>query len=91
MSDNQDKIVTSLQISKPLDEEKNTALHYAATQGDEIEVQNLIDKKHKIDPENFLGWTPLMVAAKNGHLEIINILLNNHADSSRTNKYGNLI
>lgn len=71
-----------------LDEDKNTTLHYCAAVGDKNGVMSELENGQKIDPENYLGWTPLMMAARNGQNEIVKVLLENRADSSRCNHFG---
>lgn len=78
--------VTKLNL-KIIDDDKNTQLHYYAACGymDRIS-RNLIDRQ-KIDIENYLGWTALMMACKNGHLDTVKLLLELGADPSRKNRF----
>lgn len=70
------------------DEDKNTDLHYAAAHNNIDEVKELLEKTYKIDSENCLGWTPLMMAARNGNLEIVKLLIDYKADATKKNAYG---
>ena len=53
-----------------------TALHFAAVQGSTSTVQSIDDSKAvDVDIETSEGSTPLQLAAKNGHLEVVAFLL----------------
>ncbi|CAH1133993.1 unnamed protein product [Ceutorhynchus assimilis] len=41
-----------------------------------------------VDPANFCGWTPLMMAARNGHFETVKLLLQRGANCTLTNRFG---
>ncbi|KAF5306367.1 hypothetical protein FQR65_LT07391 [Abscondita terminalis] len=80
--------MTSTKILNYVDEDKNTNLHYAAARGDLESVTKEIENNHEIDPVNYLGWTPLMMATRYGHIDVIKYLLEKHADSTRMNLFG---
>ncbi|XP_060517524.1 ankyrin repeat domain-containing protein 1-like [Cylas formicarius] len=72
-----------------VDDDKNTALHYAAANGEDESVVSYLEKQSPVaDVENYLGWTPLMMACRRGHLATAKILLDYKADASRKNKFG---
>ncbi|KAF4663186.1 hypothetical protein FOL46_004881 [Perkinsus olseni] len=55
---------------------KPTELHLAAFRGDLIKVKSLIDnEEHQINQADSEGMTPLMVAVKQGHLDVAELLL----------------
>ncbi|KAJ8968709.1 hypothetical protein NQ314_002164 [Rhamnusium bicolor] len=81
-------IVTSIKVSKIIDDDKNTSLHHSAALGREEDVKKDLETEPKIDVENYLGWTPLMMACKNGHLNIVKLLLEHRADATKKNKFG---
>ena len=55
--------------------------------GDEAETLNFLRMQE--DPEErFQGWTPLMKAAEEGHVRIINLLLEQQVDIEATNRKG---
>ncbi|XP_030767885.1 serine/threonine-protein phosphatase 6 regulatory ankyrin repeat subunit B-like isoform X2 [Sitophilus oryzae] len=73
---------------KILDNDRNTALHYAAARGDDESVVEYLEKNSTtVDPENYLGWTPLMMACRRGHLSTVKILLDYRANATLYNKY----
>lgn len=74
-----------------VDDDKNTKLHYAAALGNIEEIDKIVAKKQKLDPENYLGWTPLMMAIRHSNSMAMDILLNNGADASKKNKFGEKI
>ena len=69
-------------ICNSADEEKTTALHYAAENG-HLEICCLIIRhiKHK-NPGNALGFTPLHLAAQNGHMKVVQLILMNVEDKN---------
>lgn len=72
-----------------VDDDKNTKTHYAAAFGNMEELSlELEENLSKIDVENYLGWTPLMMACRNGQSEIVRFLLEKNADATKKNKFG---
>jgi uncharacterized protein len=63
-----------------------TALHYAAAAGDETIVRLLLDKAAYIDAESPNGTTPIMMAAMNGHIYTVKLLLDEGADATLRNQ-----
>ena len=64
---------------KDVDEVPTRTIHDATGDGDLAGVQALLDAGAKVDAVDE-GWTPLMVAASNGHKEIANLLIANGAN-----------
>ncbi|XP_052256426.1 ankyrin-3-like [Dreissena polymorpha] len=62
-----------------------TALHYAARSGNDdvmLEMVKHIGSKNiqnAVNRQAKNGWSPLLVASEQGHLEVVKILLNHHA------------
>ncbi|CAH1403231.1 unnamed protein product [Nezara viridula] len=62
-----------------------TVFHYCATVGNNdilIEMISLMsgtEVQKAMNRQNGQGWTPLLIASHQGHLEMVNTLLNNHA------------
>ncbi|KAJ3639269.1 hypothetical protein Zmor_002634 [Zophobas morio] len=80
MSSNEDFIRKNKVVI--IDDDKNTTLHYAAALGNLEEIHKIIGSKQKLDPENYLGWTPLMMAVRNVNGLGVNILLLKGADAT---------
>lgn len=74
--------------NSPIDDDRNRPLHLAAASGDEKWLERELLRGAKIDVENYLGWTPLMMATRNGHYNVAAVLLNTRADATRKNKFG---
>ncbi|KAF6215517.1 hypothetical protein GE061_010272 [Apolygus lucorum] len=56
--------------------------------GDERAAALLIQKKCNVNYQNYLGQTGLIVAAQQGHLNIVRLLLNNGADHEIVDAWG---
>lgn len=65
-----------------------TALHYAASVGDNAIVQMLLDKSAYIDAESPNRTTPIMMAARSGHILTVKLLLDEGADATLKNQQG---
>ena len=65
-----------------------TALHYAATVGANEIVQLLLDASAYIDAESPNQTTPLMMAARGGHILTVKLLLDEGADATLKNDQG---
>jgi len=70
------------------DHNGNTALHWAALQGQEDFVQLLIDNQAFLDSQNFSGETALFLASSYGFDNIVAMLLENGANPNITNLDG---
>ena len=56
-------------------------LHWAASKGDAAEVQRLLARKYPVNRfDRALGWTPLHHAVRQGHLDVVDVLLAAGAD-----------
>ena len=62
------------------DEQKSTALHWAALRDQPEAAAILIDKKANINAKDIIGRTPLFHAAKIGNLKVVKILLAGRAN-----------
>lgn len=62
-----------------------TALHYSAASGDVDIAVILLDKHAYIDAGSPSQLTPLMIAAREGHEEVVDLLLRQGADARLTN------
>jgi uncharacterized protein len=65
-----------------------TALHYAAAIGNNDIVQILLDKSAYIDAESPNKTTPIMMAARGGHIMTVKLLLDSGADATLKNDAG---
>jgi ankyrin repeat protein len=65
-----------------------TALHYAAAAGHNEIVQLLLDKSAYIDAESPNKTTPIMMAARGGHILTVKLLLEEGADATLKNEVG---
>lgn len=64
------------------------ALHYAAAVGNNEIVQLLLDHYAYIDAESPNKTTPLMMAARGGHILTVKLLLDDGADATLKNEQG---
>jgi ankyrin repeat protein len=65
-----------------------TALHYGSAAGSNDIVRILLDKSAYIDAESPNGTTPIMMAARGGHIKTVKLLLDEGADASLKNELG---
>ncbi len=65
-----------------------TALHYAAAIGNNEIVRLLLDKSAYIDAESPNKTTPIMMAARGGHILTVKLLLDEGADATLKNDLG---
>jgi uncharacterized protein len=63
-------------------------LHYAAAIGNNEIVRRLLDKSAYIDAESPNKTTPLMMAARGGHILTVKLLLDEGADATLKNELG---
>lgn len=62
-----------------------TSFHFCALAGNSDVLAEIISHmtvteiQKALNRQNNIGWTPLLIACHNGHMEIVNILLQNHA------------
>jgi len=61
------------------DRNLNTALMFAAANGEDLAIVNLMHFGADINAKNRLGQTPLMFAAANGHMGTVRMLLEHRA------------
>ncbi|CAK90218.1 unnamed protein product (macronuclear) [Paramecium tetraurelia] len=71
------------------DQNGNTALHYAARNGNTHLVQALLYKDIQIDTQNEDKMTPLLLSAYYGKFETLQILINLGANINHQDIYGN--
>ncbi|CAD8076974.1 unnamed protein product [Paramecium sonneborni] len=71
------------------DLQDNTALHYAAKNGNAQLTSALIFKQIAIDAQNKDHMTPLIIAAINGQEEVLMILMNAGSDINHQDSQGN--
>jgi ankyrin repeat protein len=53
-----------------------------------VKASSMFEKTFKLDIQDKFGWTALMRASWNGHLEIVKILIENSAKLDIQDKYG---
>ncbi|ACE05813.1 hypothetical protein Aasi_0393 [Candidatus Amoebophilus asiaticus 5a2] len=70
-----------------LDEDNNTSLHIAASEGDLDRVKALLEKGADVNITGKYGNTPIHLATEEGHLEIVKLLLERGADINTKNRY----
>ncbi|MFL6073975.1 MAG: ankyrin repeat domain-containing protein [Mycobacteriales bacterium] len=71
------------------DRQGRTPLHYAALQGDVIEVRNLIESGFEPDVADHQGFTPLHLAAQEWRVDAARALLDAGASVDAKNQFGN--
>ena len=78
-------IVMGKKHAQFVDNDHNTSLHYAAENGS-FSICNLI-VNHSDDKnlENSLGVTPLVLAAKNGHMDIVEMFIKDGINDDECN------
>ena len=69
---------------------QNEDVFYFASKNDYEKINQLCRQKHDLDIRNFMGWTPLMQAARNGCLEVVQLLLHYGVDVEAKNKFGKM-
>jgi ankyrin repeat protein len=65
-----------------------TALHYACAVGNLVLIRKLIETSAYIDAESPNKTTPLMMAARGGHLSSVQLLIDEGADLTAKNELG---
>ncbi|XP_030212430.1 tonsoku-like protein isoform X1 [Gadus morhua] len=56
-------------------EKGETSLHRACIDGNQRQVQALLEQGHPVNPRDYCGWTPLHEACNHGHHEVVSLLL----------------
>ena len=62
-----------------VNEQSQTALHFAAANGKQNAVRFLVTKGAALECANWTGWTPLMYASYYGQSEVVSYLIENKA------------
>ncbi len=62
--------------------------HRLINKGDLEAVLELVASGAEVDARNLYGWTPLMIAAGEGHTPIVSLLLAAGADVKAVNNFG---
>ena len=76
-------ICTFLCVSGYGEEDNNTKLLEAAKEGNTVLLKQLLDANADVNTKDTEGWTPLMFASKNGHVESMKLLLDAKPMSTR--------
>lgn len=79
--------LTGLAVDCP-DHDNNTALHIAAANDHEALVSFLLEHQADCETTNNLGWTPLMQAARHGHMDVVVLLVQAGAAVDKHNRLG---
>lgn len=75
-----------------MDKRGQTQLSYAASKGNLPAVRSLLKCPDiKVDRPAYNGFTPLMLAVRCNHLEIVQVLLENGANVNAKNVFGNTV
>jgi ankyrin repeat protein len=85
---NKDAVVALLNKGAEPNRPGWTALHYAAAAGSNEIVQILLDAAAYIDAESPNKTTPIMMAARAGHILTVKLLLDEGADATLKNEAG---
>ncbi|MCI0745230.1 MAG: ankyrin repeat domain-containing protein [Verrucomicrobia subdivision 3 bacterium] len=64
------------------------AFHELIKKGDIIAIRDLVESGMDVNIRNRFEWTPLMVAANEGHGPIVEYLISKGADVAAVNKFG---
>ncbi|CAG7970980.1 unnamed protein product [Penicillium salamii] len=72
----------------PEDELDGSPLHSAARSGNEPCIRRMLQAGYRPDPRVDRVWDPVILAAQEGHTEIVKILLENGVDSNTTQPKG---
>ena len=69
----------------------NKDLYHAADKGDLNKVKELVEQGYDVNyvcKDSCADWTPVMIAAANGHLDVVRFLLEKGANPNAQNRYG---
>ncbi|XP_072376895.1 uncharacterized protein [Diabrotica undecimpunctata] len=75
------------QYTTLIDDDKNTCLHHSAARGIDEDFKKGI-KYEDLNLQNYLGWTPLMMACRNKHVNTVKVILDLGGDATKNNKFG---
>lgn len=78
----------SANINAPVDEHGNTALMFAARDGDAEEVKRLLAAGANVNASNNIGCTALILAAYFGRVEMVSFLINSGAYVNARDDFG---
>ncbi|XP_074029329.1 uncharacterized protein isoform X1 [Leptinotarsa decemlineata] len=87
---NSDREVVKLLLENGADvklqtKQHESAFHYVALAGNNDVLMEMIshmsptDSQKALNRQNAIGWTPLLIASRKGHIDLVNNLLGNHA------------
>ena len=68
--------------------DKGRELCEACYDADDVEVRRLIEEGADVNWRHEGGWSPLIVAANNGLVDVVRLLLDKGADIHHKNNYG---
>ena len=86
-----DKLIERGADMDAIDHDGWTALHFAATLGNQSSCEILLRKGANPNVQNKYGYTPLMTTGKYGQYEIFKLLLESSADTKISNKIGKTV